>query len=113
VAIDTSAIVANILGATTTPFLDARVTGTWDQDGTSESVSGILVERNIDLEEFALDDEAALFVVDAAEFITVTTPAKGDTYTIAGQAPWRVRSLRKRVSHFAFQLGRRIQRATT
>jgi len=120
-AIDFSVDLDAILGFEASPVSNdiPGTTGTYAQDATSDTaVYGILYLRRAtpgqrEFGETGTQEEATLIVQDD-QFTNVTVPAVMDTYTISGQAAWRVMSVGVRAGgYYVFGLARAIQQGTT
>ena len=89
--------------------------GTWDQDGTSQTISGTLHQRSeTEAADFQLDPGAARLTVLETAFTTVSVPAVGDTWTVSGNRSYDVVSvsLQSGQAFYSIELARRTQRAS-
>lgn len=106
-ALDIDGDVAAILGSGT-DLPRVAVTYTAAKTATTDSVTGVLIERN---REF-LDDargvasNTAIFLVDKDEFSSVTVWGEGDTVapTVSSEVVWKVMRCRERQEHLTLDL---------
>lgn len=108
-AIDIDADVAAILGSETDL---PRTSGTYSAagGGSSDSVTGVLVERSAERlsDDRSPEEQECLFIIDADEFTNVTVRSIGDTFTPTGELAWTVFRVRARVQHVTLDMRRTV-----
>lgn len=109
-AIDIASDIAAVLG-TTADFTRTAATWTKSDGTTSDSVTGILIERDAEsLDDSSLDSLSAIFMVANTEFTNVTIRSPRDTVTVSGQAAWTVLVVRQRANHVFVRMIKDTQR---